>query len=145
MPLSALKRNCGQIEYLDRKMYKCGSGRYSVGTCAKTIIRLKDVSGTFRIRTGINDGGLIGGVAVGDTICIYSRHWYQFFLAIGTLNTIYQLEKGSDVYYEFDWIKQESLSKLLVWGIICFIFLIFLILEITTVKNINRKRARGNV
>ncbi len=75
MPLSALKKSCGQIEYLDRKMYKCGSGRYSVRTCAKTAIRLKYVSGTFRIRTGINDGGLIGGISVGDTVCIYSRRY----------------------------------------------------------------------
>ena len=145
MPLTALKRNCGQIEYLDRKMYKCGSGRYSVGTCAKTIIRLKDVPGSFRVRTGIDDGGLIGGISVGDTICIYSKHWYQFLLTIGSLNAIYQLEKGTDVYYEFEWIKQESRSKMLVWGIICFVFTVFLIIEITTVRSINKKRANGTV
>jgi len=145
MPLSALKRNCGQIEFLDREMYNCRSGRYSIRTCAKTAIRLKNVSGTFQIRTGINGGGLIGGISVGDTVCIYSRHWYQILLALGSLDTIYQLEKGTDVYYEFNWVKRESFSRILVWGIICFVFLIFLLLEIITVKNINKKRLKDNI
>lgn len=140
MPLSALKKNCGQIEYLDRETFKCSSGRYSVSTCAKTTIRLKEVSATFRIRTGINDGGLIGGISLGDTICIYSRHWYQFFLELGSLNTIWHLEKDADVYYEFEWIKEQSRSKILVWGIICVVFLVFLILEINTVKAINKRK-----
>ena len=140
MPLSALKMNCGQIEYLNRETFKCSSGRYSSGTCAKTSIRLKEISSTFRIRTSINDGGLIGGISLGDTVCIYSRHWYQFLLEFGSLDAIWQLEKGTDVYYEFEWIKEQSRSKILIWGIIFVVFLIFLVLEIHTVKAINKRK-----
>ncbi|RZM13735.1 MAG: hypothetical protein EOO88_44515 [Pedobacter sp.] len=92
-----------------------------------------------------NQGALIGGISIGDTVCIYSKHWYQLPLAFESLNTIYQLEKGDEVYYEFEWVKSRNYGSMIISVIILIVFLIFLVLEIYTVKNINKRRRGTNI
>jgi hypothetical protein len=138
IPLSALKKDVGKVEMVSMKSFNSGIYKMSVRRSEKTDIKLVGLSTNFQIRTRISEGGLLSSVEVGDSVTIYTRHWYQYPLTLGSFNSIYQIEEGSEIYYELNWIKASNLSIVFVCTIIDVVMIIFLLLEIQT-ENLKKK------
>jgi len=139
-PLSALDRNEGEVSSFTVKTYRCsGRGKYSITTCVKTEIKLNNSSRVFKLRETLDNGGMISGISVKNTVVIYIKHWYQFILTPGTWNGICQIEKGGEVYYEYWWLRAGYKAGMLIYGILCIVSWLFLVIEVYTEKNIRKK------
>jgi hypothetical protein len=140
-PLSGLKRYKGVVTSFETFSYNCGGvGKMSIGRCEQTRIKISNSSKLFKVRTKVNDGGLIGGIGISDTVTIYTEHWYQYIFSFGPFNRICQLEKDGEVYYEFNWIKENKRAGLKIYPIFWVVLMLFLIIEIYTERNVMRKK-----
>ena len=133
-----LKKITGEVSKVTVKTYKCGGlSKYSVtDICEKTIIKLKDVSGSFHVSDYADKGAYIEGIQAGDIVSVYIRKWYQYILTFGAGKDIYGLEKDGVSYYDIDRWKRSNMALMIIFGILTLFFIPLYVLQRITVNEL---------
>ncbi len=117
MPLDSFKKISGTVSHVEHKTFDCRVSRSYITECKRTIIRLKENESRFVV-AGLDFEGLhIKGLATGDSIDLYTRHWYQLPLSFNSINEIYHLKKGQAILLDLHSRKSEDLTGLIYVGI----------------------------
>ena len=137
-----LKKITREVSKVTVKTYKCGSlSKYSgADVCEKTIIQLKDVSGSFHVADYADKGAYIEGIQEGDTVSVYIRKWYQYILTFGAGKDIYGLEKHGISYYDIERWKRSNMAFIIIFGVLWIFFGGLYVLQRITVNELLKGR-----
>ena len=135
IPLDSLKKISGTVSHVEYKASNCRLSRGEISECTRTIIRLKDNQSSYALTSFDNESPHISALKKGDSVDIYTRHWYQIPLSLNEGQRIYHLQKGNTVILELFSQKPEAVLGLIIVGVlIIFVSLIFLPALIQWVK-----------
>ena len=127
LPLDSLKKISGTVSRVEYKASICRLSRGEINECTRTIIRLKDNQSSYALTNFDNESPHISALKKGDSVDIYTRHWYQVPLSLNEGQRIYHLQKGNTVILELFSQKPEAVLGLIIVGVlIIFVSLIFL-------------------
>ena len=131
-----LRRITGEVSAVEVKTYRCGGTKYTKRSCEKTMIRLENVKGTFRVSDYVNRGAHIDAIEKGDMVTVYIRKWYQYILTFGAGKDIYGLEKDGISYYDIERWKRSNVAFIVIFSIISLFFLALYILQRVTISDL---------
>ncbi len=129
-----LKRITGKVSEVIIKTYECRGLGYYNETCEKTVIKLENYKGSFRVSDYLNRGAYINEIEKGDEVTIYIRKWYQYILSLGSGKDMYGLEKAGISYYDIERWKASNKAFMLIFGFLSIIFGGLYILQRVTIK-----------
>lgn len=127
IPLDSLKKISGTVSHVKHKASNCRLSRGEISECTRTIIRLKDNQSSYALTRFDNESPYISTLKKGDSVDIYTRHWYQGPLSLNEGQRIYHLQKGNIVLLELYSKKPEAVFGLIIVSVlIIIVLLIFL-------------------
>ena len=123
IPLDSLKKTTGTVSRAEHKASICRLSRGEISECTRTIIRLKDNQSSYALTSFDNESAEINSLKKGDSVDIYTRHWYQVPLSLNEGQRIYHLQKGNTVILELFSKKPEAVLGLIIVSLLIIIVL----------------------
>ncbi len=132
-----LKHVSGIVTSIKMEVYDCrGRWKYSLAMCGETVLNLKNVNKTFRIRDYARNEPFLTRVEVGDSVDVYYPKWYQRLMTLGFSRGIYCLESEHQYFDSMGAWKMKNKSLSLLCGIFLVVFLVLYFIQKSAINRL---------
>ena len=118
LQLDSLKKISGTVSYVEHKSFEHRPNKGPTSKYKSMIMRLKGNQSSYEVNGLPFETGTIERIKKGDTIDLYTRHWYQSPFSFNNTREIYHLKKGQSVLLNINSLRSGNLTALICSGLI---------------------------